>query len=34
MNTLFAKVEKSLKRLPTTLLVEANNHVKTPAERA
>lgn len=34
MNTLCAKVEKRLKRLPAATRMEADNHIKTPAERA
>jgi hypothetical protein len=34
VNTLGAKFEKRLKRLPTTTRVEADDHVKAPAEGA
>ena len=34
MNTLGAKFEKRLKRLPTTVRVEADDHVEAPAQGA
>ncbi len=34
MNVQLAKLEKLMKRLATTLLMEADNHIKAPAERS